>query len=341
MELLKKLDFDDHMSRFERAVNLPGLTAKWKLVEFQEWFSGVARVKISRYLRREDHDEAFQEAIDALKQAYGDKASTADDMMADLMSGSVINRKDADALDLFISRLEEIYFLALDTDRDSDFNRFSLYKRILAEKLPFLTHPWGTLMAKRGWKKPSFCDFLEFLALHRTIAQNVAELAVEKTEPTKPVVAAKIHATAVEVAAKPKRAISPKAPPKSVSPKAAPQTSSSESWAQVVKESGQKSAVPTPKPPAEVKQPICPLCKGAHWLHYCPQFANLELDERNLYVREKRRCPNCLKAGHPVEKCYQRSNCWCTEKHHILLHDAPVTSEEAAATASLPPTEAA
>ena len=129
----KKLDFDDHMSRFERAVNLPGLTAKWKLAEFQEWFSGVARVKISRFLKRDDHDEAFKEAIDALKEAFGEKASTADEMLADLMSGPAIDKKDASAIDMFISRLEESYFLALDTDRDSDFNRISLYKRVLSE----------------------------------------------------------------------------------------------------------------------------------------------------------------------------------------------------------------
>ena len=150
------------MHRFERAVNLPGLTAKWKLAEFQEWFSGVARVKISRFLKRDDHDEAYQEAIEALKEAFGGKASTADEMLADLMSGSAINKKDASALDMFISRLEESYFLALDTGRDSDFNRISLYKRILAEKLPFLTHPWGTLKAKRGGKNLHFAIFWSF-----------------------------------------------------------------------------------------------------------------------------------------------------------------------------------
>ena len=256
-------------------------------------------------------------------------------MLTDLMSGPAINKKDVNEIDMFISRLEESYFLALDTDRDSDFNRISLYKRVLSEKLPFLTNPWGILKAKKGWKKPTFCDFLEFLSLQRTIAQNVAELAVDKTETTKPAVAAKIHATTVEVASDPKKAISPQTSPQRASPKEAPKPTLSESWVQVVKKPGKKPEVPAPKSfmptlkPREVKQPICPLCQGAHWLPYCHQFAMLELDERKSYIRENRRCVNCLKAGHPVEKCYQRAQCWCAETHHILLHNAPVVSEVA------------
>ena len=336
----KKIDFDDHMNRFERALNLPGLTAKWKLAEFQEWFSGVARVKISRFLKRDDHEEALREAIEALKEAFGEKASTADEMLADLMSGPAINKKDASAIDMFISRLEESYFLALDTERDSDFNRISLYKRILAEKLPFLTNPWGILKAKKGWKKPTFCDFLEFLALQRIIAQNMADLAIEKPESGKPVVAAKVHTTAIEVPSSPKRAISPEPLPKTASPKKTPETTLSESWVQVVKKPVKRPEVPAPKPllptpkPREIKQPICPLCQGAHWLPYCHQFAKLELDEKISYVRDNRRCFNCLKAGHPVEKCFQRSQCWCAGKHHIYLHDAPVASGEGGVTVS-------
>ena len=47
----KKIDFGDYLNQFKRAINLPGLPADVKLAEMKEWFGGLARVQIGRYLR--------------------------------------------------------------------------------------------------------------------------------------------------------------------------------------------------------------------------------------------------------------------------------------------------
>ena len=77
----KSIDFEDHMSQFRKAINLPGVPASFKVAELKEWFDGLARVQISRYLRRDDHEEALKEAMEKLKLEHGSKAATAEEML--------------------------------------------------------------------------------------------------------------------------------------------------------------------------------------------------------------------------------------------------------------------
>ena len=69
-----------------------------------------------------------------------------------------------------------MYFLAVETDRDSDFNRTSLFKRILSNNLPHLKFGWASHIEKKELRKPTFEDFLVFLSLQRKIAMRCAEL---------------------------------------------------------------------------------------------------------------------------------------------------------------------
>ena len=172
----RQVDFHDHMLRFRKAVDLPGLPAAWKLAEMREWFAGVARIHISRYLRRDDAEEAFQEAVERLESEFGHMNTNAEDMLADAMSEGMLDCKDAKGINMFVCKLEEVYCLAVETDRDIDFNRTSLFKRILSYNLPHLKFGWASHIEKKELRKPTFEDFLVFLSLQRKIAMRCAEL---------------------------------------------------------------------------------------------------------------------------------------------------------------------
>ena len=85
------------------------------VAELKEWFEGLARVHISRYLRRDDHEKALEEAIEKLKSEHGSKASTAEEMLEELLKGKPIESKDAVGMNKAISKLEEAFFLAVET----------------------------------------------------------------------------------------------------------------------------------------------------------------------------------------------------------------------------------
>ena len=66
--------------------------------------------------------------------------------------------------------------------------------------------------------------------------------------------------------------------------------------------------------------PPCGLCDDWHPLDVCQRFQAMRVDERWSFVREKNRCPLCLKIGHGLDNCYSRTRCCCSEQHHIWLH---------------------
>merc|ERR1712087_861673 len=69
----KKIDFEDQLAQFKKAIDLPGLPASYKVAELPHWFGGLARVHISKYLRRDDHEQALEEAIEKEKRTERNK----------------------------------------------------------------------------------------------------------------------------------------------------------------------------------------------------------------------------------------------------------------------------
>ena len=320
----RKVDFDDHLSRFQKAVNLPGLPAAWKLAEMKEWFSGLAKVHISRYLRRDDAEVAFKEALERLRQEFGQRNTNAEDMLADAMSRGVLARKDAEGINVFISKLEEVYFLAVETDRDGDFHRTSLFKMILTNNLPHLKFSWATHVEKKELRRPTFEDFLVFLSLQRKIATRASELDESVSVAAKP--SAKVGALVVELNPSAGRIKGPKtyAAAASSPPRARPKAPTPmESKAGTPAAPGREGEEGVRKGRRQNGPPPCPLCQQNHPLDYCGQFAEMKADERLSYAREKGRCEFCLRGGHPKEKCYTRAKCYeCFGDHHLMLHGA-------------------
>ena len=58
----------------------------------------------------------------------------------------------------------------------------------------------------------------------------------------------------------------------------------------------------------------------------CPSFKNRSISERRQFVKENKRCFNCLSKTHIVKDCktsfiYHENN--CDKKQHTLLHEPP------------------
>ena len=110
-------------------------------------------------------------------------------MIEDILNGKSIEAQDAVGVNTAISKLEEAYFLAVETGRDADFNRKSLFKNILATLFPYLKLKWASEVAKaqaKGKKMDSFENFLSFLTIQKRIASEMQKLDSEKSEkPTK------------------------------------------------------------------------------------------------------------------------------------------------------------
>jgi hypothetical protein len=181
-----KIDFEDHMWQFNKAMNLPGLPASQKVAELPQWFGGLARVQISKFMRREDHEEALKEAVAKLTKEHGNKADSAEEMLEEVLKGKALKPNDAVGMDLAVSKLENVYALAVGTDRDGDFNRKSLFKTVLTTLFPHLKVKWGAWLAKtreQGKTVIKFEDFLSFLTVHKRRAYEVQRLERPEAKP--------------------------------------------------------------------------------------------------------------------------------------------------------------
>ena len=69
------------------------------------------------------------------------------------------------------------------------------------------------------------------------------------------------------------------------------------------------------------KAPMCVICKGDHWISRCEKFRNKSAEERNILVKDKRLCFNCLSDKHLFRQCKSNLKCReCNRSHHTLLH---------------------
>merc|ERR1712015_444187 len=181
-----KVDFEQYLRKFEAAQKTPGLSPALRLAEFEYWWVGVSGLKVARFLLRDDEEVAIAEAIAMLKKEYGKRRTTADEMLEDLLLGEKVPQKDLVAVDKFVSSLEAIYYVALDTGRADEFEKKSLFESILVNKLPQFRHKWIVKWSRVEQENgPILCflDFLEYLKTAIRIARNVSRCDAAAKKP--------------------------------------------------------------------------------------------------------------------------------------------------------------
>ncbi|XP_062713630.1 uncharacterized protein LOC134290492 [Aedes albopictus] len=71
----------------------------------------------------------------------------------------------------------------------------------------------------------------------------------------------------------------------------------------------------------------CPFCGDSwHPAFVCGKFQRLQIAERLEVVSKARLCRNCLSLGHWARYCDKGTCRHCQQKHHTLLHGAPIRS---------------
>ena len=280
----KKVDFKSHMGAFLRAMKVEGLAYTDRLTEMKHWFGSIAYLRVAKYMWRDDAEAAFAEAVERLRNEYGEKSDTAEYMLASILEGDSIGAQAHDAICEFTLKLEEVFTMAVETGRDADFNREAIYKKVLTLKLPFLRNKWAWHLTKRGLKKPKFEDLMSFLLLNMKATELLQEYddnsssatASDETEFSLCATAAIISDTA-----------------------------------------GEKSATEQERHIAR-----CPLCAKEHFLDQCNRFRGLMSDEKIDYLISLERCLKCTRK-HKTERCWFKHPCQrCGQSHSTTMHDA-------------------
>ena len=315
----KQVDFESHMRAFLRTMKVEGLAYADKLVEMKFWFGSTAYLRVASYMRRDDAETAFDEAVARLRKEYGEKRDTAEDMIASLTSGEAIKSQDHEAIAEFTLKLEEVFSLAVETDRDDDFNREAIYKRILTSKLPFLLNKWAWHVTKKGLKNPKFEDLMSFLSQNMEATELMKEYdpGTSRSKASRKPVSTEEKKTGNSrngggwqtVGAKQKENISQRLTELSGTPRttAPPTTGAGQGT------NGQEQARIMPK---------CELCPDSHWLDLCGKFRDMKPDEKVEYLRNANRCLKCTRT-HRTQNCRFSYACKkCSEIHATVMHEA-------------------
>ena len=64
----------------------------------------------------------------------------------------------------------------------------------------------------------------------------------------------------------------------------------------------------------------CSLCHESHRLYRCDQFQRMSVQQRRNYVRQSKRCFNCLQVYTRKHTCSEHVCRKCNARHHTLLH---------------------
>ena len=117
-----------------------------------------------------------EEANEKLRIEHGNEATTAEELLEDILSGGSLEADDPVGIDYAVSRLEDRYFLAVETGRDADFNRKSFFRVIIMTLFPHLKSKWASELAEaqtNGRSLYSFEDFLKFLTIQKYVAYEM------------------------------------------------------------------------------------------------------------------------------------------------------------------------
>merc|ERR1712015_260086 len=345
----KEIDFEHYLKKFENVLSTPGLSAKLRLAEFRFWFIDLSGLKIARFLLREDAELAIVEATSFLKDEYGRKRTTANEMLETLMAGEKIPQKDTLALDEFVTGLGAVYYIAVDTDRADEFDKKSLFDSIIENKLPHLRYEWAKKWSKNEVVKgPKICfpDFLSYLSKAVKIAKYT-DASKMSSKDAKPEVTPKASVSkSPNWTSQRSRNASHEFPSMmrptygqgdalSTRKKNGDVLSTNHSRGDAFSTS--KNVGLTPLSGASLSETdlesasdaYCVLCDKSHCISDCATFVALSPDERATVCRNNDLCFRCLRSGHVARACTSRGRCIvCGKPHHGALHGstAPPTA---------------
>ena len=279
----KRMDFEKHMKQLDEILEIPGVTKKQILNEFQHWFEGPA-FKLIEAETMKNAESAVDEAITKLTKKFGMRQESAMEMLDEVIQGKPIDAKDHNGLLDFYAKLVSIHSLACETGRGEEFENKLVVKTIMEKKLPHLKDKWAQKAVKYRKKHGSdmkFAEFLEYIDDEQLVSEMLSRYNSSSYQ-NKTSANAKVSATSANMATKKEGTTAP-------SKKTAP---------------GQ-----------------CLRCDAMHKLEECTVYREMSSADRRKFNKNQGLCFRCLEAGHLMKNCTSAIVCdKCDIPHHPLTH---------------------
>ena len=193
---LEKHDFETHLICYERAMKQEGITDEIRVGEFPFWFSGVAIQFIELYYQEEDSSEQYKLIIARLKQLYGNKSNSVENMLDKILNGTEVKTGDQKAVGMFLVELEKFDLNATKTNRRKLLDSSDTINRIIRKRIPSVKGRWAKEMNRRilCWngideedRELKYKDFVKFIQNTLSYAEQLRSLN-GKEEQKKPAV---------------------------------------------------------------------------------------------------------------------------------------------------------
>lgn len=290
--------FIEWKAAFTSLVDQRSITPAEKLYYLKKYVSSPARQALDGTFYRSD-SEAYQDAWNKLNRRFGQPFAIQRAFRERLSKWPRIQPKDAEALRSFSDFLNACqdampHVKGLDILNDCEENQK------LVHKLPdWAASRWNrqvTQSLNEQQEFPTFKDFVSFMSAEAEIACN-------------PITS--FHALRSSDSSTEKR-----------NPRDGKRNKASVLTTQTVADNENQRSDNENQKFRKAKTP-CILCQDAkHQLHACSKFTEMSLVERRNYVKDKKLCYGCLKAGHSAKDCRYRHFCdTCKGRHPTALHD--------------------
>lgn len=304
------MDFVSFKRSFATLIENKGISAEEKIYYLQQYVSGEAKESIAGcFYGRSESD--YQRAWEILDRRYGHPFKIGEAFRDKLDKWPRVGQRDSAALQKYSDFLRSCLDAMPHIESLTVLNDCKENQKMVAKLPDWGINRWSRIVTDtldNTHQYPNFAKFVAFVEKEARIARHpVASLsAVRGTESFHDIKPQR------EERKKPVRSLSTGTGP------ASDQHSSGTDVAQKSVTQGQSSSSEA-KPE---RKKSCPFCKGEHYLSSCLVFVSKPIDERNLYIREQKRCFGCLRTGHYSKHCKSRHICQkCKGRHPTVLHD--------------------
>ena len=312
-----------------------------KFAELRHWTVGAAHLAVNQFNTEKDPSKALAEAKTHLRKLYGCKPTTAKEMLDSVVAGPKFNDNDTEGIDIFIIKMENIYRMATDINKDATFSTNDTYIAALAKLPEIFARKWAerqtdsnARVLETGDQKfaLTFKNFIDFCRRQNNCNSNHKVL-------TK-------RSTSAPAARKPQGGQDTKGQPK---PKVAAQdvevevaattTSKPHKKTTQSRTSATQPAGAGTKPPALMSQnpqvasspqtdaKKCHDCQNSnHTLSSCREFRKKRHTEKKEIIMKNGLCFMCFMHGHLASECPKSVVCnKCKGPHNTIFHiDRPL-----------------
>ena len=193
-----KIDFTTHLRKYESAMSQNGITYEIMNTELQHWFSGLALETIELACFETDPQQQFTMSISRLQEKYGHKSNGLEDLLENILSGTIVKEKEQKSIDAFVIELQRFEINAVQTNRRAQIDTIDTTDRIVKARIPSCWNRWAKEKKKKieNWngidekdRLLNFEDLIKFVrsqALYvECVSKGPKKPASEPTTPKK------------------------------------------------------------------------------------------------------------------------------------------------------------